>query len=220
MADTPEEELIYEDRSQLPEILPIFPLPNVVLMPNASLPLFIFEDRYKEMIHDCLEGEPYLAIALLKKGWEQQSGPPRPHPIAGFGRIVRAARLPNDCMDIVVQGMGRIEMTEFYDDRAYLRAAVTLFRPTSTTDNVQLREQAETMRRRFLDLLDLKGVTALELRTHLKLLASPIDLVFFIVAHLPLDPYGKQEILQTREIEAQMAQVINILDMSRGSQLN
>src|SRR5262245_17988190 len=57
MADTPEEEFMYEDHSELPAILPIFPLPNVVLMPNASLPLFIFEERYKEMVRDCIQGD-------------------------------------------------------------------------------------------------------------------------------------------------------------------
>lgn len=219
MTDTPGDELIYEDRSQLPAIIPVFPLPNVVLMPNASLPLFIFEERYKQMVKDCIEGEPYLSISLLKKGWEQQSGPPRPHPIAGFGRIVRAARLPNDCMDIVVQGMGRIEMTEFYDDRPYLRAAVTLLRPQYPA-GTSLTEHGELLRKRFLELLDLKGISALELRTSLKLLSSPIDLVFFIATHLPIDPYTRQEIVQTAEVETQLTRLITLIDMLRGAQLN
>jgi Lon protease-like protein len=219
MADTPDEEFVYEDFSELPAILPIFPLPNVVLMPNASLPLFIFEDRYKHMMRDCLQGDRYLSIALLKKGWEQQSGPPRPYTIAGFGRIIRAARLPNDCMDIVVQGMGRIQMTEFYDDRAYLRAAVTLLRPTYPSGQ-HLTEPADVLRRNFLKLLDIKGISALELRTSLKLLASPIDIVFFVTTHLPLDPYAKQQILQINAVHEQIAQVQRLLERLLGAQLN
>src|ERR671923_898846 len=142
MADE-SEEFTYEDQSQLPDILPIFPLPNVVLTPNSSLPLFIFEERYKQMVQDCIAGDRYLSVALLRKGWEQESGPPRPYPVAGFGRIVQAARLPNDCMDIVVQGMGRIRMLDFHDDRAYLRATVEILRPTYAPSQ-SLREQAET----------------------------------------------------------------------------
>ncbi len=219
MADTPGDELEYEDQSQLPEILPIFPLPNVVLMPNMTLPLYIFEERYKQMVRDCVSGEPYLAVALLKKGWEQQSGPPRPYPVAGFGRIVRASRLPNDCMDIVVQGMGRIRMTEFYDDQPYLRAAVTLLHPTSPAHH-QLTEPTELLKKRFFDLLDVEGISALELRTSLKLLASPIDVVFFIMARLPFDLYVKQEILQTTAVDAQIAQLLNLMERSRGTHLN
>ena len=69
-------------------------------------------------------------------------------------------------------------------------------------------------------MLDLKRVTASDVRMSLRLLASPIDLVFFILARLPLDPYTKQEILQTSAVDEQIAQIINILDMSRGAQLN
>lgn len=218
MADTPEE-YTYEDRSQLPDLLPIFPLPNVVLTPNTSLPLFIFEERYKQMVHDCLAGDRYLSVALLRKGWEQETGTPRPYPVAGFGRIVHATRLPNDCMDIVIQGMGRIRMLDFHDDLAYLRATVEIVRPTYTPGDT-LAEQAETMKRRFFDLLDLKRVSAPELRTSVRLLSSPIDLVFFMMARLPIDPYIKQDILQTASVAEQMAQIIHILDMSRGAQLN
>lgn len=218
MADS-SEEFTYEDRSQLPDILPIFPLPNVVLMPNASLPLFIFEERYKQMVQDCIAGDRYLSVALMRKGWEQESGTPRPYPVAGFGRIVHAARLPNDCMDIVIQGIGRIRMLDFHDDRAYLRATVEVLRPTYPPGQ-SLAEPAETMKQRFFDLLDLKRITAPELRTSLRLLASPIDLVFFIMARLPIDLYSKQEILQTTAVAEQISRIINILDMSRGAQLN
>ena len=36
--------------------LPIFPL-NTVLFPNGTLPLQIFEERYKKMLQDCLDGD-------------------------------------------------------------------------------------------------------------------------------------------------------------------
>lgn len=219
MAEFSDDELVYEDRSQLPEIMPIFPLPNVVLFPNASLPLYIFEDRYKQMVRDCLEGDRYLSVALLRKGWEQQSGAPRPHTTAGFGRIIHATRQPNDCMDIVIQGMGRIAMTAFHDDRAYLRASVNLVQPQYTPGE-DLAGLAETLRQRFLSLLDARGIAALELRTSLKLLASPIDLVFFITSHLPLDFYVKQEILEQLAVRDQIAQLNDILSGSMGTHLN
>ena len=107
MADTPEEEFIYEDRSQLRAIIPISPLPNVVLIPNASLPLFILKSatsRWSAIVCKAIA----ISLSPCSKKAGSKTGPPRPHPIAGFGRIIRATRLPNDCMDIVVQGMGRL----------------------------------------------------------------------------------------------------------------
>jgi ATP-dependent Lon protease len=100
-----------------------------------------------------------------------------------------------------------------------LRAAVTLLE-TAQTASDELAVATETMRQRFHDLLDLKGVSALELRTSLKLIASPIDLVFFITRHLPLDPYAKQEIIQTVAVDEQVEQLTRLLERLIGSQLN
>ena len=59
-------------------LAPIFPLPNVVLFPNALLPLHIFEPRYRQMTADALEGERLIAMALLRPGWESSSPPAEP----------------------------------------------------------------------------------------------------------------------------------------------
>ena len=75
MADA-SEEFTYEDRSQLPDILPIFPLPNVVLTPNASLPLFIFEDRYKQMLKDVLEEQKLFGLTFFEPQDDVSTRPP------------------------------------------------------------------------------------------------------------------------------------------------
>ena len=60
--------------AQLPDFstpISLFPLPNVVLLPGSTLPLQIFEPRYRSMVGDVLgEGDPVMAMALLKPGYE------------------------------------------------------------------------------------------------------------------------------------------------------
>ena len=219
MAEPPGHGPIFEDQSQLPDPLPIFPLPNVVLMPNAALPLYIFEERYKEMIRDCLGGQPYLSVALLQKGWENRPGTPVPYTVAGFGRITRAVRRPNDCMDIVIQGMGRIEMVELNEDRAYLRATVRTLDP-EVGNQALATSEADALRQKFLELLSRKGPAADPVCAQLKLLASPIDIVFFVASHLPLDPHSQQELLQTLSVEEQVGRLIGVLDLMGGAPLN
>ena len=219
MAEQPGDSPTFEDQSQLPDPLPIFPLPNVVLMPNAALPLYIFEERYKEMMRDCLEGQPYLSVALLQKGWENRPGTPVPYTVAGFGRIARAVRRPNDCMDIVIQGMGRIEMVEFNEDRAYLRATVRTLKPTVSNEALAASE-ADALRQKFLELLSRKGRAADPVRSQLKLLASPVDIVFFVASHLPLDPHTQQELLQTLSVEEQVGRLMGMLNLMGGARLN
>ena len=49
--------------------IPIFPL-NTVLFPGMTLPLRIFEERYKKMLVDCMDSDNLFGICLIKKGDE------------------------------------------------------------------------------------------------------------------------------------------------------
>ena len=67
--------------------LPIFPLPNCVLLPGGLLPLHVFEPRYRELTRDCLSGTQLMAIARLRPGYEQTYyGRPPVYERCGVGR--------------------------------------------------------------------------------------------------------------------------------------
>ena len=51
-----------EPHMTLPDIIPVFPLPNVVLFPQIVLPLHIFEPRYREMVRDAARGPRLIGI--------------------------------------------------------------------------------------------------------------------------------------------------------------
>jgi Lon protease-like protein len=122
-------------------------------------------------------------------------------------------------MDIVIQGMGRIELIEVNEDRAYLRASVRTLNPTVRNEALAASE-ADTLRQKFLELLSRKGTAAGSVRTQLKLLASPIDIVFFVASRLPLDPHSQQELLQTLSVEEQIGRLISVLNLMGGARHN
>src|SRR6266511_3422002 len=75
-------------------VVPVFPLPSLVLLPDTIAPLLIFEDRYRLMVADALEGEKLIAMAWLKPGWETQyNGNPAFHETVCVGSIVSHEKL-------------------------------------------------------------------------------------------------------------------------------
>ena len=76
------------------DLLPLFPLPNVVLFPNVFLPLHIFEPRYREMVADALASDRMIGMVLLQPGWERDyDGRPPVYPIGCSGVITHVERL-------------------------------------------------------------------------------------------------------------------------------
>src|SRR5258708_11996570 len=88
------------------DLLPIFPLPNVVLFPNVFLPLHVFEPRYRQMVNDALTGDRIIGMVLLRPGWQADyEGRPAVYPVGCAGLITHAERLPDGRFTIVLRGL-------------------------------------------------------------------------------------------------------------------
>jgi Lon protease-like protein len=89
------------------EAVPVFPLPHVVLFPNARLPLHIFEPRYRTMLADCLANEPpAIVIAQVDRRGQRIAT------VAGAGVIVDHHALPDGRSNIIVAGRTRVRLEE------------------------------------------------------------------------------------------------------------
>jgi uncharacterized protein len=92
-------------------IVPLFPLSNVVLFPKTPVPLYVFEEKYRTMIREVLEGNKELVIALLKSGSEPGiTGIGDVHSVACLGRIESYEELEDGKYNIVVVGVQRVQI--------------------------------------------------------------------------------------------------------------
>jgi Lon protease-like protein len=106
---------------EVPELVPIFPLPEVVLFPHAILPLHVFEPRYREMMADALAGPRFIAVGLLKPGFEPLYYTRRApiHATVGLGQILEAEELTNGDYNMLLRGIARAVIEEESSDRPY-----------------------------------------------------------------------------------------------------
>src|ERR1051325_3884335 len=88
--------------------LPIFPLPNCVLLPGGLLPLHVFEPRYRELTRDCLAGHQLMGVARLRPGSETSYyGRPPVYEKCGVGRIICSEELPDGRVALLRRGFAR-----------------------------------------------------------------------------------------------------------------
>ncbi len=111
----------------VPEIIPIFPLPNVVLFPDTYLPLHIFEPRYRDMVADASREGSCIGMALFKQGWEDQYyGNPPIFSLGCVGRMTHIEPLQDGRSNLILQGLYRYTIQEEYFDARYRKAKITL----------------------------------------------------------------------------------------------
>jgi Lon protease-like protein len=118
----------------LPALIPIFPLPNVVLFPGVPLPLHIFEPRYREMIADVKDSDGIIGMALLRGDWrEQYYSSPDVFAVGCAGRIVSVEELPDGRYNILLHGIREFEIQRETRTRSY-RLAEVRWRPLPPVD--------------------------------------------------------------------------------------
>ena len=101
-------------------VVPLFPLPKVWLFPYVVLPLHIFEDRYRRMIEDCLDGPGRIVLGTVEEGHEEDlAGAPPVYPVAGLGEIGRHVRLDDGRFNIWLVGLQRVHVREVESDKPY-----------------------------------------------------------------------------------------------------
>lgn len=89
--------------------IPIFPL-NTVLFPGIPLHLHIFEDRYKLMLHSCLNKNAVFGVVLIRKGQEAMGKLAEPYEIGCTARILQVDTLSDGRMNVLAQGGERFRI--------------------------------------------------------------------------------------------------------------
>src|SRR3954468_17761734 len=117
------------------DLLPLFPLPNVVLFPNVFLPLHIFEPRYREMMADALASDRMIGMVLLRPGWElDYEGRPPIYSVGCSGVLTHSEQLPDGRYNLVLRGIERFRIVEEDHTLSYRRAVVEPLRDRVLND--------------------------------------------------------------------------------------
>jgi Lon protease-like protein len=142
--------------------IPVFPLPNLVLLPVAIQPLHIFEPRYREMVAHVLTGRPYIALAFLEPGYEARyyTHLARIRPIVCVGRLLRHEKLDDGRYNILLQGVTRARVLSEDQECSYRRG---LMRPLPPADKPAAAADSQ-IRRRLLRLIEMPHLHGLALR--------------------------------------------------------
>jgi len=191
------------------ELLPLFPLPNVVLFPNVFLPLHIFEPRYRAMTADALAADRLIGMVLLRPGWERDyEGRPSIYRVGCSGVITHVEQTQDGRYNLVLRGLDRFRVVEEDDELPYRRAIVepTPDRPLAGAD----REAVHGFRAK------LESILAQHVRVSDGRIPKAMpdeDLVNALAQYLDLEPLEKQALLEEPGVRSRAEALVELLEM-------
>jgi Lon protease-like protein len=174
----------------------LFPL-GIVLVPGERIPLHIFEERYKELIGECLESAAPFGFVYSDHDGVRAVGT-----LASVVRVLH--RHSDGRLDIVVEGGERFRVAEITEARAFITAEIEDY-PDQPDDPPEETDVAECLRawRRLAEAADAEAPD---------LEAEREGLAFRIAATIDFGVEIKQDVLELRSERARLARLTDVMD--------
>ncbi|HIF03229.1 MAG TPA: hypothetical protein EYQ84_08035 [Nitrospinaceae bacterium] len=196
-------------------VIPLFPLPTTVFYPNTSLPLHIFEPRYRNMVEDALNGKGEIGMILLKPGWESDyQGTPEIMTTGCVGKIERHSKLPEGKYNILLSGLYRFRILNEIGGKIYRQAEVEFLKEINdqdlTTKTSPIKEQL--IRVTQLYLKNLPDETKVEQTLDLENCRKLAEFVDKLTHQFDLPPNKMQEFLEQQDVQKRANSLYSLIE--------
>jgi Lon protease-like protein len=190
------------------ETLALFPLSDVVLLPQASVPLYIFEPRYRQMTSQALAGDCQIGMVTVRPDViGEMSGDPPVFEIGCLGRIAHSEQRPDGTFQILLVGERRFRILDEHprpQDQLYRSARVELLDDREPENRDELNQLKES-RHAVLELLaDLVSTTREDASSDAQLAGlaalEATRLVNALTRSIRFDPIERQQLLEADSI--------------------
>jgi Lon protease-like protein len=200
----------------LPEAVPVMPLPGAVLFPQALLPLFIFEPRYRAMLAQALAEERMFCVAYIDEPRSDWDSVEDFRSIASIGLIRACVGRDDGTSNLILQGLRRVRLSGFRQEKPFLIAEIEPLESKAPGDLLQ----AEALSAKVFDLYQKFKGSGRQLPEkvdrYLADLSDPEMLADLMAATFVGDPARRQEVLEELSVTQRLRLVIRYLNEETG----
>jgi ATP-dependent Lon protease len=195
---------------EIPSSLPVLPLKETVIFPQSVSPLAIGQERSVKLVDDVLEGERVLALVTVKNAEADPPGWDDLYEVGTAAVVHKMIRVPDGTLRILVQGVGRIRLTERSSDEPYLVGEFDAV-ADEVEDTPELEALTRSVQTEFGRLISLVPYLPSELELAAANVDDPSALSHLVASTLRLKTEEKQALLEQRDVTARLRDVLRIL---------
>lgn len=200
------------DGLTIPDTLPVLPLKDTVVYPYAVQPLGVGQERSIRLIDDVMKpGSNRLVVLVAQKSAEtENAGPDDIFKIGTVSRIARMFRMPDNTLQIAVQGLERVVIGEFTQEKPYLTAHVTL-KPDAQESGTEIEAMKRNVVGYFQRLITLVQNVPETVAAAALNLEEPRQVIYLIATFMQMELELRQKLLELDSVRAKLEEISNYL---------
>ncbi|MED3549189.1 endopeptidase La [Cytobacillus praedii] len=191
-------------------IVPLLPLRGLLVYPTMVLHLDVGREKSVQALEKAMVDDHLIFLTTQKEISIDEPGEEDLYTRGTLTRVKQMLKLPNGTIRVLVEGLQRAEIIEFYDETSHYAVSIEAFEEPTTKD-VEDQALMRTMLEYFEQYIKVSKKISAETYSAVADIEEPGRMADIIASHLPLKLKEKQEILETTNIKERMNQVIEII---------
>ena len=199
------------DKTIIPDTLPILPLRNTVLFPGVVLPITVGRDKSIKAVNDAYKGDKLIGVLAQK---DTNIEDPEAKDLCSIGtvaKIVKLIKMPDGGTTIIIQGKKRFELTQLVSEDPYFKAAVKILEDEVKDKDEDFNAYVSSIKDLATRIVQLSPNLPAEASIILKSIESPAFLINFVSSNLNSTIEEKQGLLETNDVKFRSEKLVQIL---------
>ena len=217
MAETDKDDLIsiIEDDdtdAEIPGVLPLMPVRDVVVFTDMVLPLFVGREKSVRAVQEAVAKEGYLFLATQMDPSIENPGTDEIFTTGTVGRVLRMLKLPDGSVKILVQGTAKAKIINYTRRRSMYRVKIEMIQEPEV-DKISLKTEAlmRNVREHCEKILVLRGEMSGDVITVLQSVEEPGKLADLVASNLRLNIEDSQQLLEIADPKLRLKKVNELL---------
>lgn len=195
---------------KIPKKLTLIPLRDLIIFPNLVVPLFVGRDKSIKALEEAMKEEHIIALATQKVAEMQDPDVSDLYTVGCAATIMQELKLPDGTAKALVEGLGRIRITDFIQTEPFFKVEVE---PVEETKEKNI--ETEALMRNLVSQFEKTARLGKPIPQEVLLATINIDepgrLADFIAFHLSLKTEEKQQILEAIDPKQRLSRVSSFL---------
>jgi ATP-dependent Lon protease len=184
---------------------------DIVIFPHVVVPLFVGRSKSINALEVAAEKDNKIILLTQKSVHNDDPSFNDMYHVGVLGNILQMLKLPDGTMKILVEGIKRVSITEYEDNKEYYLAKYELLETEEVEEVSELKAYRRTVMDQFESYVKLNRRISLDTVAAIKNMESANDLIDVISAHLVLSIEDKQDLLSETNTAKRFEKLIGIM---------
>ncbi len=195
-----EDEETKEPKTEIPDVLPLLPVRDIVIYPYMIIPLFVGREASIQSVDDALSKNRLIFLAAQKNMTEEDPKPEDVYSVGTVATIMRMLKLPDGRIKILVQGLTKGKILEYIQTRPYYMVRIEKIKETPVPEiTLEIEALMRTVKEQLEKIVSYGKILSPDLVVILDNIEDPGRLADLIASNLGLSVDKSQEILEIQD---------------------